>query len=131
MTPCVTPCPPLSGQVTGLLACEDYLLLVAVVGPDGTGLPPPIGRVRTQFDMRAPPRNVTVEVRRGLRLMMRVRWSSSCPVVKRPVGYNVSVGGRGAADTAGRTAVEDVKRLVTMGDAGMVSSSPVMCSDLA
>ena len=85
--PRLTPSAP---QVTGLSACEDYLLLVAVVGPSGTGLPSPLGRVRTQFDIRAPPKNVTVAARRGLSLVMRVHWAASCRQVQRPVTYNGS-----------------------------------------
>ena len=54
-----------SSQVTGLSAYEDYLLLLAVVGPAGSGLPSPLGRVRTQFDIRAPLKNVTVAARRS------------------------------------------------------------------
>ncbi|XP_043197932.1 sortilin-related receptor-like, partial [Amphibalanus amphitrite] len=94
-----------STQATGLMACEDYLLLVAVVGPDGTGLPSEIGRVRTKFDAHAPPKNVTVQTQRGLTLMMRVRWEASCSVVERPVGYNITateLGGPGKVERSVR-----------------------------
>lgn len=82
----------LSATVRDLGACETYLFDIALVGPYGPG---PLSNqphpVITQFNNKAPPKNLKVVTSQRNHTIMTVTWSSSCPVMQDSVQYTVTV----------------------------------------
>nr|XP_018900989.1 PREDICTED: sortilin-related receptor-like isoform X1 [Bemisia tabaci] len=80
-----------SVEIKDLDACEAYSFSVGLVNPLGPGpLSPPITLV-TEYDPKAPPKNVRVMVNPTNNSQALVTWSSSCSVMRDPVGYSVYV----------------------------------------
>lgn len=73
-------------------ACESYLFDIGLVGPYGPG---PLSNqphsIITQFNNKAPPKNLRVLTDPHNHTVMTVSWSSSCPVMQDSVKYIVSL----------------------------------------
>ncbi|XP_063217852.1 sortilin-related receptor-like [Bacillus rossius redtenbacheri] len=82
----------LSTVVNVLQACEDYLFAVGVVGPLGVG---PISKnpphMITEFNDKAPPKSVVMGPYLHNETRMWVNWTSSCPEMREPIGYEVTI----------------------------------------
>lgn len=75
----------------GLLACEHYLLSVAIIGPHGYGPHSAFITARTEFELDAPPRHLRIRSVSGDRLRANVTWHSSCDTMNYPIGYTLVV----------------------------------------
>uniref|UniRef100_T1H8D0 Sortilin-related receptor n=1 Tax=Rhodnius prolixus TaxID=13249 RepID=T1H8D0_RHOPR len=81
-----------SVTVHNLEACESYLFDVSVLGPLGQGpLSASPVSVVTEYNAKAPPKNLGLAPVPGNDSLMEITWSSSCPVIRDKVGYMISV----------------------------------------
>lgn len=80
-----------STTVTNLLACENYLFGIGVVGPYGVG---PISHipvnVKTYANPKAPPKDLSAETDKQDDLTFVLRWSPSCAGTVETLDYMVS-----------------------------------------
>lgn len=82
----------LSATVRDLGACETYLFDIGLVGPYGPGpLSSHPHSIITQFNNKAPPKNLRVVTDTHNHTLMSVSWSSSCPVMRDSVSYIITV----------------------------------------
>ena len=73
-------------------ACELYIFTVGIIGPIGIGpISNNIPTVRTYYNKRAPPKNLTVSVMPGDDFQMLVQWAASCQSINEPVDYIITV----------------------------------------
>jgi len=70
-------------------ACENYLVDVGVVGPNGGIGPMSSGkRIRTVMDEKAPPKNIGIEGGSDNATII-LSWDAPCPFLEKEIGYNV------------------------------------------
>lgn len=82
----------LTATVRDLGACETYLFDIGLVGPYGSGpLSSHPHSIITQFNNKAPPKNLRVLTDTHNLTIMSVSWSSSCPVMRDSVSYIIKV----------------------------------------
>lgn len=75
--------------IEGLLACEKYIFEVRIIGPIGTGPSAQPVSATTEYEHRAPPKNLKVTSLKTNSLKMLLTWESSCKIVDEPIGYEV------------------------------------------
>lgn len=79
----------LTATIRDLAACEEYLIVVGLVGPLGLGPLTSPTTVITSFNKNAPPKGVTVDTDPKRENVMIVKWNSSCRVMNDTIGYEV------------------------------------------
>ncbi|KAK9512535.1 hypothetical protein O3M35_000936 [Rhynocoris fuscipes] len=81
-----------SATVHDLEACESYLFDISVIGPLGQGpLSTAPVSVVTEYNARAPPKNLAITALSSNDSFMEITWSASCPVIREEVGYIISI----------------------------------------